>query len=216
MARSRVSELVRLSKKYSAADDKVKAFEPIYLTGYAAAWCYFTRYGAASEADDLAQETMKSLWGYRYKLGTIENARSYFFSIARSKLIDWLKRRTPNTISLSDPACKSLPDMRIRLSEDVIYFKQVLEHVMANLTPGQRTCCMLQAEGYSSAEVARITRLSKAATRRYLYKGHLTLHSMRAWYEYASRTRIAAQPRTESKSQSVSHNDVIELLRPSG
>jgi RNA polymerase sigma-70 factor, ECF subfamily len=114
----------------------------------------------ADQAEDVIQETFLRLVDYRFTRGTQEHLRAWIYRVAHNLSMDvhrfqrrWSlndedERHGPMR-SCADPA--PTPEQRVLLDERMRRFAEAF----AQLTPRQRQCVLLRAEGMRYREIAR-------------------------------------------------------------
>lgn len=114
-------------------------------------------------AEDVIQETFLRLVRHSGQYGVRENLRAWTFRVARNISVDshrcekrWSRGNEPDTILRTrvDPAPN--PEQKFLLEERMRRF----EYACAQLTPKQRDCVFLRAEGLRYREIALILGVS--------------------------------------------------------
>jgi RNA polymerase sigma-70 factor (ECF subfamily) len=111
------------------------------------------------QAEDVIQDTFVRLVSCRFDRGGEDNLRAWIFRVARNLSMDvhraqrrWSQRSDDEPHSAIreriDPAPS--PEQRVLLEERMRRF----EHTFAQLTPKQRQCVLLRAEGFRYREIA--------------------------------------------------------------
>lgn len=120
---------------------------------------------SADQAQDVVQETFLRLVRHRFQQTGKDNLRAWVFRVAHNLSIDFhrFQRRwygSSNNQSRRpirqqvDP--RPSPEQRVILKEH----RKRVEDVFAQLTPKQRQCVLLRAEGFRYREIALILRIS--------------------------------------------------------
>jgi RNA polymerase sigma-70 factor (ECF subfamily) len=111
------------------------------------------------QAEDVIQDTFLRLVTCRFKPGKQDNVRAWIFRVARNLSMDvhraqrrWSRRNDDEPHSAIreriDPAPS--PEQQVLLEERMKRFEQTF----AQLTPKQRQCVLLRAEGFRYREIA--------------------------------------------------------------
>ncbi len=118
----------------------------------------FSSVGNAGDAEDLAQEAFIRLFRDLRKGHAIENVRAWLFRVAHNLIIDQ-SRRSPNPESLDAPAYQWVADEvsdRNRSAEQQLVDDDDQERLLRRLTPQERRCMELRAEGLRYREIAKV------------------------------------------------------------
>jgi RNA polymerase sigma factor (sigma-70 family) len=144
-------------------------FETFYRRNYASVYWYFRRARAADdEAHDLAQQVFANVWKSwaRYRR---EARRSYLEKIALRVLLDRNRRlntdrRRGHEQPIDDPA---LDGELITLPPDIEERERqvIMRKLIDRLPPITRECVLYYIDGYTYAEIGRLTRLTEEAAK---------------------------------------------------
>ncbi len=86
-----------------------------------------SRIASLEESDDLLQDVYVQLLGNLNVLDSIDNLTGWVYTVVRNRVIDWYRKRKPDTISLDEPI------------DEGIRFEDVLtEEIPADLDPVER------------------------------------------------------------------------------
>ena len=187
---TRVFLLGRLVIKFWAAEDKAQAFEAIYAICYPLVWRFIKRMGgpAASEADELAQETMLAVYRGLNNLDDPLKVEAYLLATAKNKFYDW--HRPHKIVSVDLPDCDF--ESSDASPEKELYCREVLRQAMACLSERQQSCCILLAKGYKIKEIAQKLGICEGAVKKHLHNARLKLRGCPCWHEWAKRGKMAA------------------------
>ena len=123
-------------------------------------YAYLCTLGVSSDqAEDVIQEAFLRLVRYRFEVSTHENLRAWLFRVAHNLSMDvhrfhrrWSSSITERTDTVIrhrlDPG--PTPEQQVILEERM----QRFENAFAQLTPKQRQCVLLRAEGFRYREIA--------------------------------------------------------------
>jgi RNA polymerase sigma-70 factor (ECF subfamily) len=131
--------------------------------------------GLQAEAEDLAQEAFLRLYTSLLDGQTIGNARSWVFRVAHNLAIDHLRRAShlkqavPEVWHVSEEQLDAAPNAEQRLIEQERH--QRLRRAMMRLSPQERYCLDLRAEGLSYREIAEVLGVSVSSVNTFLSRG---------------------------------------------
>lgn len=128
----------------------------------------FKSLNVREDAENIVQDAFESLWINRTKV-LPEKAKSWLFTTAYRKMIDQIRKEKKTTTmeeNLQDKGySQSQPDV-----------KTILDTALDRLPEIQKQVIMLRDyEGYDYAEIGKITGLSDAQVRVYIFRGRQTL-----------------------------------------
>lgn len=121
------------------------------------------------EAEDVVQEVMIKLWNNRNNWHNIENIESYAITICRNLSLDYVRRKTSQTVSLDIVGDKPSAN-----PYEHIYAQEQLQHIhtlMQQLPEKQRTCMHLRDfEGKNYKEIADIMQITEDQVKINIYR----------------------------------------------
>jgi RNA polymerase sigma-70 factor, ECF subfamily len=129
-------------------------------------YAYLCTLGMGSDqAEDVIQETFLRLVRYRFERSTHENLRAWVFRVAHNLSMDvhrfqrrWSRSNNEQSHTVirhrADPG--PTPEQQVILDERMRRF----EDAFAQLTPKQRQCVLLRAEGFRYREIAHTLGIS--------------------------------------------------------
>jgi len=121
------------------------------------------------DARDLVQSSFEKLWEHRTEVNT-EKSKSYLFTIAYHKMIDFTRKNMRMEFR------ESLPEKQVSGSANTTGLKEILEKALGRLNSRQRSLVLLKDyEGYSYEEIAEITGLNGAQVKVTLHRARLIL-----------------------------------------
>ena len=121
------------------------------------------------DARDIVQSAFEKMWINREKV-VAETAKSYLFTVAYNQMIDHIRKN--KRMELREEFGEHL---RVREPESP-GLKRELEKALQQLTPLQKSLILLKDyEGYSYAEIGRITSLNESQVKVYLHRARLHL-----------------------------------------
>jgi RNA polymerase sigma-70 factor, ECF subfamily len=152
-------ELLRTMQ--SASDVKQKVSEVFELL-HASVFRYLVRVlDDPSEAEDLMQEAFVQLYRVLHKGQVIGDVRPWIFRVAHNLALYRFRRKNP--VELLDPVSWSLlseqsQDPSPSVEQDLLEREQQVrfEAALARLSPQERYCLELRAEGLSYREIAQV------------------------------------------------------------
>jgi RNA polymerase sigma-70 factor, ECF subfamily len=152
-------ELLRTMQ--SASDVKQKVSEVFELL-HASVFRYLVRVlDDPSEAEDLMQEAFVQLYRVLHKGQVIGDVRPWIFRVAHNLALYRFRRKSP--VELLDPVSWSLlseqsQDPSPSVEQDLLEREQQVrfEAALARLSPQERYCLELRAEGLSYREIAQV------------------------------------------------------------
>lgn len=121
------------------------------------------------DARDIVQSAFEKMWINREKV-VAETAKSYLFTVAYNQMIDHIRKT--KRVELRESFGE-----HTRIGQDGSPgLKRELEKALAQLTPLQKSLILLKDyEGYSYAEIGRITSLNESQVKVYLHRARLQL-----------------------------------------
>jgi RNA polymerase sigma-70 factor (ECF subfamily) len=113
----------------------------------------------SDQAEDVIQEAFLRLVGHRFELDATDNLRAWIFRVAHNLSVDIHRSQRRSSLGndvefrqaiqeRADP--RPSPEQRVLLDEQMKRF----EDALAQLTPKQRQCVLLRAEGFRYREIA--------------------------------------------------------------
>jgi RNA polymerase sigma factor (sigma-70 family) len=121
------------------------------------------------DARDVVQSSFEKLWINR---GEVDNAKckSYLFTVAYHQMIDHIRK--VKRIQLKE----DFSDETSIYDKPVHNVKAILESALARLNETQRSLVLLKDyEGYSYAEIGKITGLNESQVKVYLHRARIQL-----------------------------------------
>lgn len=131
--------------------------------------------GSEAEAEDLAQEAFLRLYTSLQKAQVVGNVRSWIFRVAHNLAIDHLRKTShleqvvPEVWQVSEERPDLAPNAEQRLLEQEQ--QQRLRRAMMRLSPQERYCLDLRAEGLSYREIAEVLGISISSVNTFLSRG---------------------------------------------
>lgn len=121
------------------------------------------------DARDIVQSAFEKMWINREKV-VAETAKSYLFTVAYNQMIDHIRKN--KRVELRESFGE-----HTRIGQaDLPGLKRELEKALEQLTPLQKSLILLKDyEGYSYAEIGRITTLNESQVKVYLHRARLQL-----------------------------------------
>ena len=138
--------------------------------------------GSNVDADDVLQELRIKLWKLLEREKELRNPASYLMRAAVSTLIDAQRRKTVRQpeggfCSSTDPetvASGHNPERQSELQQDY----QRLETALERMSDDRARTVRLYLQGFSTVEMARLTRWSEPRCRNLLYRGLADLKAL--------------------------------------
>lgn len=125
--------------------------------------------GNEMEAEDIVQNTFEKLWRNRETV-VFEKAKSYLFTVAYRNMIDYTRRQ--KFVGSNE----NMPEKTERDFEAQLEQRELLELGLNRLSEIQKTLILLRDyEGYSYEEMAKMTELTIAQVKVYLFRGRKKL-----------------------------------------
>jgi RNA polymerase sigma factor (sigma-70 family) len=123
------------------------------------------------DAEDIIQSAYEKFWANK-DIVILETAKSYLFTIAYNKMIDYIKFKQKTTLIANFN--------EEQMSQTKTYYnyelKTQLELAFNNLDAKQRMLIMLKDyEGYSYKEIGEIVQLNESQVKVYLHRARLIL-----------------------------------------
>lgn len=134
-------------------------FEKVYCEKLRAVESFFAKRVPYSDVDDLTQQTFLKLWAYMSGSHCIRSYKSLIFTIAKSVLIDFYRKKG-SYISLEESA-ENLSALYSFDFEDAV----IMRSLLATLTPEEKIIIDLKAQGFSSGEIGKRLDISASAVR---------------------------------------------------
>lgn len=121
------------------------------------------------DARDVVQTAFEKLWRNRQEVDAAKS-KSYLFTVAYHQMIDHIRK--VKRIQLKD----EFNDESKVQNRPVQNLKKVLEEALSRLNETQRSLVMLKDyEGYSYAEIGKITGLNESQVKVYLHRARMQL-----------------------------------------
>ena len=121
------------------------------------------------DAQDIVQSAFEKLWKNREEVNA-HTAKSYLFTIAYNQMIDHI--RMAKRIQLRE-TFRETEKISAAKSDNL---KEILHEALARLNETQRALVTLKDyEGYSYAEIGKITSLSESQVKVYLHRARILL-----------------------------------------
>jgi RNA polymerase sigma factor (sigma-70 family) len=121
------------------------------------------------DARDVVQTAFEKLWRNRQEVDAAKS-KSYLFTVAYRQMIDHIRK--VKRIQLKD----EFNDESKVQNRPVQNLKKVLEEALSRLNETQRSLVMLKDyEGYSYAEIGKITGLNESQVKVYLHRARMQL-----------------------------------------
>ena len=123
----------------------------------------------AEDARDIVQSAFEKMWINREKV-VAETAKAYLFTVAYNQMIDQIRKN--KRIELREEFGEN---SKVSASGSP-GLKRELEKALQQLTPLQKSLILLKDyEGYSYAEIGKITALNESQVKVYLHRARLQL-----------------------------------------
>ena len=142
--------------------------EPVYRYVSAA-------FGSAAWSEDITQEAFLQLYRSLHAGESISNVKSWIFRVARNLALNHVKREqffAPLDATSWAELIESRPEAGLDPEQSLIR-RQKLERinaVLGTLTPGERQCLYLRAQGLRYREIAEIADLTTTTVAETLYR----------------------------------------------
>lgn len=125
----------------------------------------FTITGTAGNAEEITQEAFIRLYCYLRAGNSVGHHRAWLFRVAHNLAINESNRRQFTSTSTDwDELCGALLDPALNPEQQTLQqesFAQ-LQAALGRLSPQQRRCILLRAEGFRYREIAEILGVSKS------------------------------------------------------
>jgi RNA polymerase sigma-70 factor, ECF subfamily len=150
------------------------AFGALYLRHKDALYDYCSRMlkdGVLSE--DIVHDSFLELWKDAHTLDALDSFRSWLFSVARHKALNFIRDRKPSDEIFADTLVENDDPLTIFIRhEQSALFSDLLEVIR----PAYKELVVLKDyENFSYAEIAKITGLSIASVRVHLFRARKAL-----------------------------------------
>jgi len=128
--------------------------------------------GSTAEAEDLAQEAFLRLYASLLQSQAVGNLRSWIFRVAHNLAIDHLRRTShleqavPEVWDVHDERPDLSPSAEQKLLEQEQ--RERLRRAMMRLSPQERYCLELRAEGLAYREIAEVLAISISSVNTFL------------------------------------------------
>ncbi len=132
--------------------------------------------GSPAEAEEIAQEAFLEFFRCLQKGQLIHNVRAWIFRVSHNLAINHLKARKyvlTMDAAFWDELCKICPDPRPTPEQTVLHQEGFhrLHAAMGHLSPQQRQCLVLRAEGFRYKQISEILGISGANVAKSLHRG---------------------------------------------
>ncbi len=151
------------------------AFEQLFWLYQGAIGTYLTHLVQNEEvARDLAQETFLAAWQALSQFEGGQHFRAWLYRIATNKAYSYLHRQRRQAVSLEEILDREgEPESLVNLHEaridEMVAASELIEQVLAVLSPRSRTCLLLQDyAGFSQLEIALLLEISELAVGAYV------------------------------------------------
>ncbi len=124
-------------------------------------------------AEDVVQDIFVKLWEKRHKLDHIQSVKGYLFTMVRNHVLNMIRDRKSDLISISGVAEKKLPTQNLT-EEDLQYseYKTVLNEGVKELSDRKREVFELRTKkGLTNTEVAEIMQIHIRTVKTQYYNG---------------------------------------------
>jgi RNA polymerase sigma factor (sigma-70 family) len=150
-------------------DSCEESFESVYYTYRDKLYFYFfKKVKDQSVCKDLVQETFIRLWRYRKSLRTELSLSLQIFRIAKTSLIDVLKKQSLHRlVTVPEEILHTIADQATEEeNEQVVYLKQEIKA----LPPIRKKIIEYRLQGFSNQEIAQLLSISKRTVENQLNK----------------------------------------------
>jgi RNA polymerase sigma-70 factor (ECF subfamily) len=132
--------------------------------------------GSPAEAEEISQEAFLEFFRYLQNGQTVHNVRAWIFRVAHNLAINQLKSRKyvlTMDASFWDELCKLRPDPHPSPEQTVLHQEDFrrLHAAMGQLSPQQRECLVLRAEGFRYRQISEIMGMSDSNVAKSLHRG---------------------------------------------
>ena len=125
--------------------------------------------GHKEDAQDVVQSAFEKLWINREQVQN-HSCKSYLFTVAYHQMIDLIRKKKRITLQNEFKADSRIAE---NASDDV---KKILDEALHKLNEMQRSLVLLKDyEGYTYAEIGKITGLNESQVKVYLHRARLQL-----------------------------------------
>lgn len=130
----------------------------------------FRLVGSTRDAEDILQTAFLNLWDQLQRGAEIRNVRSWIYRVVHNLAMDQVRRSDRR--ETSEAAWIADQDAVTRgSSEDALVARSELAEAMSALSPRERECLLLRAEGLSYQEIADVLQTSAGAVSVHLTRG---------------------------------------------
>jgi RNA polymerase sigma-70 factor, ECF subfamily len=132
--------------------------------------------GSPAEAEEISQEAFLEFFRYLQNGQVIQNVRAWIFRVAHNLAINQLKSRK-HVLTMDpdfwDELCKLRPDPHPTPEQTVLHQEDFrrLHTAMGQLSPHQRECLVLRAEGFRYKQISEIVGISDSNVAKSLHRG---------------------------------------------
>ena len=132
--------------------------------------------GSPAEAEEISQEAFLEFFRYLQNGQTIHNVRAWIFRVAHNLAINQLKSRKyvlTMDSAFWDELCKLHADPHPTPEQTVLHQEDFrrLHAAMGQLSPQQRECLVLRAEGFRYRQISEIMGMSDSNVAKSLHRG---------------------------------------------
>jgi RNA polymerase sigma-70 factor (ECF subfamily) len=131
--------------------------------------------GSTAEAEDLAQEAFLRLYASLQKGQAVGNVRSWIFRVAHNLAIDHLRKMSHSEQAVPEvwQASEERPDLAPNAEQRLLEQERLqrLHRAMMRLSPQERYCLELRAEGLGYREIAEVLGISVSSVNTFLSRG---------------------------------------------
>jgi len=155
-------------------DGSEKAFRELYDRYHVQMFFIAKKYLKDSNlAEDVVQDIFVKVWVKRHKLNDITSVKGYLFTMVRNHVLNMIRDRKSELVSISSVAEKKLPVQN--LTENELQYKEyerVLEEGMNELSDRKREVFELRTiKGLSNSEVAEILQIHIRTVKTHYFNG---------------------------------------------
>jgi RNA polymerase sigma-70 factor (ECF subfamily) len=130
----------------------------------------FRLVGSTRDAEDILQTAFLSLWDQLQRDVEIRNVRSWIYRVVHNLAMDQLRSRDRREASEAIWLAHQAAAARAS-SEDALIVRSELAKALSVLSPRERECLMLRAEGLTYQEIADVLQTSAKAVSVHLTRG---------------------------------------------
>jgi RNA polymerase sigma-70 factor, ECF subfamily len=129
--------------------------------------------GSTRDAEDILQTAFLSLWDQLQRDAEIRNVRSWIYRVVHNLAMDQIRARDRREVTEAMWAARQDSAHRAasQSGEAALVLRSELAHAMSILSPRERECLLLRAEGLSYQEIADVLQTSAKAVSVHLTRG---------------------------------------------